>query len=164
VSRRVPDESKRKRARKGAPPQERVLLHVAYVGDCWEWTAKIGNSGYGRVTVDGRVSYAHRFSYEAFVGPVPEGLQLDHLCRNTVCVRPDHLEPVTPAMNTHRSRLTIGAINAAKRDCKRGHPFDEVNTYITTAGRRVCRTCRTENIRRFHERRALAAANIEAAA
>ncbi len=74
------------------------------VGLCWEWDGAT-NCGYGLFRVGGRSVRAHRWAYEALVGPVDTGLQLDHLCRNRRCVNPDHLEPVTPAENTRRAQL-----------------------------------------------------------
>lgn len=87
---------------------------TAMTGDgCWLWSGNVNPDGYGRVAwrrADGvsRTGFAHRFAYERLVGPVPDGLVLDHLCRNTVCVRPDHLEPVTDSENSRRA-------NAARR-------------------------------------------------
>lgn len=78
------------------------------VGDgCWEWTASRTLDGYGQIHIgpDRQMGYGHRVVYEMLVGPIPEGLQLDHLCRNRGCTRPDHLEPVTQAENLRRGRL-----------------------------------------------------------
>lgn len=83
---------------------------------------------------------AHRFSYETFIGPVPEGLELDHLCRNTRCVNPEHLEPVTHKVNMQRSS-TFSAENAAKTHCPRGHEYSDTNIWWYR-GRRYCRVCR----------------------
>ena len=123
------------------------------VGDgCWEWTASKPR-GYGQLMVDGRMRRAHRVVYETFVGPIPEGLVLDHLCCNPSCVRPDHLEPVTQVENVSRGRA--GMHNALKTHCPQGHPYDEKNTYLQpgTAGRfrdgRQCRTCRRDRSREW---------------
>lgn len=101
---------------------------------CWNWKgAKV--KGYGQINAGGRgVSlWAHRVSYDLFVGPIPEGLVLDHLCRNPACVRPDHLEPVTQKVNILRGASEI-ARRAASTACRRGHPYDK--EYLDAAGRR----------------------------
>lgn len=127
-------------------------------GGCWIWYGAMDSQGYGRVTfrVDGRRVWtgAHRAFYEGFVGPIPEGLDLDHLCRVRACVNPAHLEPVTRSVNLKRGEAGglrekgPSAINAAKTHCKRGHPFNEANTYREKSGARHCRTCGREGKRR----------------
>jgi hypothetical protein len=72
--------------------------------DCWEWRGNVSNYGYGRTSIgQKRTALAHRFSYEYYVGPIPEGLTIDHLCRNTRCVNPSHLEPITASENQKRA-------------------------------------------------------------
>lgn len=109
---------------------------------CWEWTGGRDVDGYGRAWVPGlrRITRAHRAFYEVFVGPIPDGLQIDHLCRNRCCVNPGHLEPVTAQENIRRSE-GIQVLNSRKTHCLRGHAYDEANTYITPDGRRDCRSC-----------------------
>ncbi len=115
---------------------------------CWEWQAATV-VGYGRFEQSG----AHVLAYEWLVGPIPEGLQLDHLCRNIICVNPLHLEPVTIRVNVLRGRGRSAA-NARKTHCPRGHPFDEENTY-RYSGQRHCRKCRHETqLRRVEQRMA----------
>lgn len=107
---------------------------------CIEWTGKISD-GYGRIYLVGGVyAMAHRVSYEVQHGPIPTGLQLDHLCRNRRCVNPDHLEPVTSRDNTLRG-AGVAALNAVKTHCWRGHEFTAENTIVRQDGRRQCRTC-----------------------
>jgi hypothetical protein len=106
---------------------------------CWRWQKGKTANGYGRLTVDGRPRRAHRAAYEEFVGPIPDGLQLDHLCRVRDCVNPAHLEPVTSRENTLRGD-TGPARNAAKTECSNGHPFDVANI-SWDRGKRRCRTC-----------------------
>lgn len=106
--------------------------------ECWLWQASLA-AGYGQFFRDlsQRSAPAHRVAYELLVGPIPDGLHLDHLCRVTQCVNPAHLEPVTSAENTRRGGP------ATKTECVNGHPLDEVNTYRDPAtGRRACRICR----------------------
>lgn len=130
-----------RRAGINAPIADRILLHVIKdAGGCWIWTAARDDHGYGRITVHGKSGlYCHRVSYETFVGPVPEGLELDHLCRVRSCCNPAHLEPVTPQVNNLRG-MAPGA-RARRRDlCKFGvHAYAEHG--VLYAGRRVCRAC-----------------------
>jgi len=138
-----------------ASDTERVLRNVTVRSDgCWQWLRHICDGGYGRLTANGRQGYkAHRFSYEAFVGPIPDGLAIDHLCRNRECVNPEHLEPVTWAENTRRSPITQQFVNSAKTHCPQGHPYDDENTYVAPDGKRGCRACRTEADRRHKAKR-----------
>jgi hypothetical protein len=110
-------------------------------GGCWEWAGSHDPQGYGQFRDGGRLWKAHRFSYEWTIGPIPEGLQLDHLCRNRGCCNPDHLEPVTNAENARRGETGFHMRN--RTHCKRGHPFTPENTYvIPSTGSRSCRACR----------------------
>lgn len=108
---------------------------------CWEWTAGTTTRGYGIYQAGGCSQRAHRVAYEALMGPIPDGLVIDHLCRTRHCVRPDHLEPVTPKENVLRG-TGLTAQNRRKTHCPNGHPYDEANTRIRR-GRRECRACRT---------------------
>ena len=130
----------------------RRLYDKFLIGDgCWEWTASLNDSGYGQVAWQGKPLRAHRVVYEWLVGPIPEGMTLDHLCRNRKCVRPDHLEPVTRGENVRRG---IAAEKTRERaqaltHCKRGHEFTEENTAIIrlTNGylARRCKACRRKS-------------------
>lgn len=129
------------------PALDRFAEKIALADSgCIEWIASTQGQGYGQF-YDGHTSggpsgkiAAHRWSYEYHVGPIPEGLQIDHLCRNRICVNPDHLEPVTAQENLRRSEG-----NHKKTHCPSGHPYDDANTYLTPAGARICRTCRGDN-------------------
>lgn len=114
---------------------------VGYGGSCWVWLGGQGKQGYGQLRWRGSSSMgAHRVAYEELRGPVPNGLHLDHLCRNRLCVNPDHLEPVTPVVNILRG-FGAHAQNARKTHCKRGHEFTPENTYLIAGGGRACRAC-----------------------
>lgn len=82
--------------------ERRFFAKVDATGPCWLWLGSLNNAGYGKLTVRRVNLYAHRFAHECLVGPVPEGLELDHLCRVRRCVNPDHLEPVTRSENVRR--------------------------------------------------------------
>lgn len=119
---------------------ERFFTKVQKTDKCWLWKAYIMNTGYGQFYANGNLCLAHRFSYEWHVGPIPDGFQIDHLCRNPQCVNPSHLEPVTPAENTRRGNA--GLHWRIKTHCPRNHPYDKTNTYITpSSGGRSCRKC-----------------------
>lgn len=112
------------------------------LGPCWIWTAGKNIWGYGRFWVkeNNRKVQAHRLPYEWENGPMPEGLEPDHLCRVRSCVRPSHLEAVTRRENTIRG-IAPPAVNARKTICSRGHPFTPENTHRGPNGQRVCRQC-----------------------
>ena len=129
---------------------ERFWAKVDVAGPCWEWRAAINASGYGKL---GRQSggvqkhyLAHRYAYTQLVGPIPEGLQLDHLCRNRLCVNPDHLEPVTHTENQRRGFSPT--FRAARADeCRHGHVYTAENTYRYVKDgvhHRRCRQCNAD--------------------
>lgn len=102
--------------------------------DCWHWVGSKTLGGYGQMRALGKRVYVHRISWELHVGPIPEGLVIDHHCQNPSCVNPWHMEPVTAAVNCGRShgRLT---------HCQRGHEYAGDNIRWTKAGHRICRAC-----------------------
>ena len=109
---------------------------------CWIWIGYINEGGYGRVTAWGKPRLAHRLVYQIEIGTIPEGLVLDHLCRNRKCVNPKHLEPVTSGENTRRgNHKNCGIRKREQTHCIRGHEFNKENTYLRPDGRRLCRSC-----------------------
>lgn len=116
----------------------RFLRKILFTYSCWIWQGATSH-GYGVFRDGEKTVVAHKFLYERLVGKVPEGLDLDHLCRNRACVNPNHLEPVTRQVNLLRGE-TITASNAAKTHCKKGHPFSGENVQ-RLQGRRRCKTC-----------------------
>lgn len=126
-------------------PLERFLekFEIDESCGCWVWTANIAGKGYGRMALNGKDYYAHRFSYETYVGEIPDGLVIDHLCRNRLCVNPDHLEPVTNKENLLRGD-TIIARCAKATHCPRGHEYSSRNTRVDKRGKRACRACDRE--------------------
>lgn len=138
------------KASKGAKAEARFWSKVEKTDGCWLWRGGLFRTGYGcfyEVPRPGRL--AHRYAYELLVGPVPEGLELDHLCRVRHCVNPAHLEPITHAENMARG------IHATKTHCKHGHEFTEANTLLRNGGKgRTCRACAADRIARFKVRQA----------
>lgn len=135
--------------------EERFWSKVDKTGECWEWTAASAD-GYGRFGIEGKsVQRAHRVAYELLVGPIPESLVLDHLCRNTGCVNPAHLDPVTQNENVRRGQHPSGDQHylGGKTHCLRGHEFTPGNTYKPPGkNQRHCRACKNERDRERRRR------------
>lgn len=129
--------------------QERLWRFIDASGDCWEWVGEQAKGGYGRISTGsaGRRTHtlAHRAVWETLVGPIPDGLTIDHLCRNRRCVNPDHLEPVTFRENCLRG-YGVGARAARKTHCPKGHAYAGTNL-VGTERHRECRSCRRERER-----------------
>lgn len=143
----------------GIPTREDYLLaRVEKTGDgCWLWTGYVNREGYGVASLGRtRVARAHRLAYELFIGPIPDGLTIDHLCHgedslcpggvcdHRKCVNPAHLEPVPSGVNTMRGR-TVTALNATRTHCPAGHEYTEANTRRTQKGR-SCKACQSERV------------------
>ena len=130
---------------------------------CWIWTACKTKFGYGWFQMGRQAGprLAHRLAYESAVGPVPEGLTLDHLCRNRACVNPAHLEPVSRGTNVLRG-VGFSAENARKTHCSSGHPYSGDNLDRRPKSRR-CRECHRIEERERQERRRMASALLVAA-
>ncbi len=137
----------------GAPRgtvQERFERYVERTDTCWIWTGGRDRLGYGYFAVSTqRRDMAHRVAYELFVGPIPEGLVLDHFCCNPSCVNPEHLEAVTQGTNVIRSPISASGRNVRKIACPKGHAYDK----LTRDGLRRCSVCDRESERRRNERR-----------
>jgi len=119
------------------------MANLDFTGICWEWTGHL-RDGYGLLAAtrsDGRPTTAnvHRVVWEELVGLISDGLQLDHLCRNRRCANPDHLEPVTQAVNVRRGASVHRRLDVA---CSKGHIRTPENTYLPPTGRRACLVCR----------------------
>lgn len=135
--------------------KERVLQSITKdASGCWLWTKRINANGYGQIMVrhhggaKQRSRSAHRVSYEEFVGPIPEGLELDHLCRVRHCVNPSHLEPVTHQENLRRSPLHP-AQSRPDGVCSNGHTIAEVGLHRAGEGQTTCAACSRDRTRRF---------------
>jgi hypothetical protein len=149
-------------------PEERFWAQCRKGGpdECWPWTGKLTDKGYGRFRVNGRSVYAHRFAYELLSGPIPTDpddperkLEIDHCCHNRdkscpgnecvhrSCCNPDHLEPVIHAINCQRGRAAplIGLRKLAKTHCPQGHPYAGENLFLDRNEYRLCRTCARAN-------------------
>jgi hypothetical protein len=134
--------------RKPVEPRFWAKVEKRDIDDCWLWTGQIRNT-YGKLWNGEREVSAHRFSYELEHGPIPDGLVIDHRCRNRLCVNPAHLDAVTNRENVLRG-VGRTARQARQTHCIHGHEFTPENTYIgPTKGDRQCRTCKREhNLRR----------------
>lgn len=131
---------------------ERLDEKIDKSGDCWIWTGWKNDKGYGNIVIDGRRRRTHIVSYELHVGDVPTGLELDHLCRNRACVKPEHLEAVT-----HQVNIARGMILKRLDYCQRGHKLDDANSYYwvnknTGNHERQCRICKSVANRAHYER------------
>lgn len=118
--------------------EERITARVKITGTCWIWQGALRN-GYGAIGIAGKTLYTHRLMYELRIGPIPDDLVIDHLCRNPPCCNPDHMEAVTRGQNVLRGDRGRGT---RVTQCHRGHPYTPDNTYVNPKGHRVCRTCK----------------------
>lgn len=137
-------------ARRISDPIGHVInnVHIDEETDCWLWAKPSHRDGYARARLNQKYQLVHRFMWKyAYDQPVPEGLELDHLCRNKACVNPAHLEPVTHLENVRRG--TAGQWEAKKTHCTRGHPYEGEHLRVNArSGKRACRTCEGARLRR----------------
>lgn len=129
--------------------EDRFYAKIKRSDKCWEWTASILANGYGQFHAPS-TTLAHRFSYELHKGPIPDGLVIDHLCRNRRCVNPEHLEAVPQRVNLLRGE-TLNASEVMRSTCPSGHPYDVANTRLYR-GRRVCKSCEAPKSARHRAR------------
>ena len=129
-------------ARKFIPRDTLLELHAVPEPNsgCWIWTGTRNSYGYGQISKKKGGALAHRWSYEHFIGPIPDGLQIDHLCRTRSCVNPQHLEPVTAKVNILRG-TGLAAANALKTHCAQGHQLIADNVSMLPS-QRECKLCR----------------------
>lgn len=125
----------------------RAKIRVNEATGCWEWTGLMNGTGYGSHAG----TCAHRFSWSLKNGPIPKGMQIDHLCRNRACSNPDHLELVTAQENNRRSN-SASARNHEKTHCPAGHPYEGDNLYVRPDGKRDCKACKQIAQDRWRER------------
>lgn len=135
---------------------DRLLARVVDVDGCWVWQGADNGVGYGVIASNGRQTYTHRVAYEFFIGPVPAGLVLDHLCRVRRCCNPWHLDPVTHRVNLLRG-VGVSAVAASRTACPQGHPYDQRNTYRYPNGSRRCMACARDDQRARRARNRTAA-------
>lgn len=132
------------------PSRRRKAQYILYANNgCWLWHG-ITDNRYGTITINGKRSQAHNHIYEKEIGPIPEGLELDHLCRVKSCVNPEHLYPVTHMENTRRSH---GVFGIPGNLCIHGHEMTEENTYTRPNGEKECRDCKLQSMRSFYLRK-----------
>lgn len=139
--------------------EERFWLKVDKTDSCWNWTAFCHPTGYGYFN-NKKSTKSHRFSYELIKGKIPQGLVIDHLCRNRKCVNPEHLEAVTHKENIHRGNTghggNTGLHQRIKTHCPQGHEYNEENTWIRpVVGWRQCRICNVISKRKYDRRKIL---------
>lgn len=133
---------------------ERIHQKLAIEHGCWVWYGPLDRDGYGRCYIKHpRQQRAHRTVWTLLIGPIPEGLMMDHLCRNRRCVNPEHLEIVTPRVNVLRGD-TVTSRNLRKTHCPQGHPYSEENTGYTGRSR-WCRTCKRDKDREKRARKTI---------
>lgn len=127
---------------------DRFISKIRFTNTCWEWEGHVQPDGYGTFAIMSKKVPAHRISYLEFVGEIPEGLVLDHLCRNRRCVNPNHLEAVTQQVNLMRGQ-TMNVLNKDKTHCPKGHEYTDDNTYVRKNGWRDCKTCKRIAVNRY---------------
>ncbi|WP_236241127.1 HNH endonuclease signature motif containing protein [Streptomyces sp. CC228A] len=143
--------------RRITPLADRLFPRVELAGSCWVWTGASNRGGYGVISRGRRdgTTVVHRAVWELLVGPIPDGLELDHLCRVRSCCNPDHLEPVSRAVNVARGAQAAGV--PRRSACRNGHPFTPDNTLPNGSHGRACRACHNAANRRYRARKKTAA-------
>jgi hypothetical protein len=139
---------------RGSSVLDRLMFRTALlVNGCWEWRGARNQKGYGNIRIEsyGPAKSAHRVAYAELVGPIPDGMEIDHLCKNRACINPQHLEAVTRTTNIQR-------VDQRKSVCKNGHEMTPANTRIYTTKQgyeaRKCSACAREFTRQYRLRKA----------
>lgn len=145
----IPLKPLRFRRKINTPPiieyEENPCLNPKLEGECHVFKGHKDKKGYGHVLLNGNSYGVHRYVWEQQIGPIPEGMVIDHQCRNSSCCNVKHLRVVTHQINSTENVVGIAwQLEAAKTHCKWGHPFNEENTHITKQGKRHCRVCDRE--------------------
>jgi hypothetical protein len=130
---------------------DRLAMVKGDADACWIWPWSRNHKGYGSAHFRGKTTGAHRAAYELLIGPIPDGLVIDHLCRTPACVNPSHMEPVTSRENIMRGEC-YAAQNARKTHCMHGHELTGENLYVRRDGKRQCIICRREISRRHRSK------------
>lgn len=145
----------KKQLRKRLTPLERFFNFVDTSSDCWKWKGAHHQEGYGVFNM-GKLIGAHRWIYKEVFGPIPKGFEIDHLCRVPSCVRPSHLEAVTPSENVKRSRSWHHFVDSASKikTCPKGHPYSDENTYKDKQNCRHCKTCGRIRAKEYQRKKA----------
>lgn len=146
---------------KKKPLETRLLMRIEKTTSCWNWLGAKNDKGYGKMhdmSKAGRKDYAHRVAYRVYKGDIPEGLWIDHLCKNPSCCNPDHLEAVTPRENSMRGNCPA-FITVKTQRCKHGHDLTPENTRVINSKRdgltKRCRICVIKESRERNQRRRL---------
>lgn len=136
-------------------PESKARQFILDNGPCIRWEGFLMSNGYGRTTVGGKLTTAHRVVWEVEIGPIPKPLVIDHLCRNRACINTDHMRIVTDRENLLSGNGWSGR-NARKTHCRRRHPLAGANLIVVASGRskgaRGCRACHCLRLRRYRER------------
>ncbi len=132
-------------------PVDRFWDKVEFTTDCWNWLVSKNKDGYGQFGVNHKNLLAHRFAYELYNDKIPKDLTIDHICKNTKCVNPHHLEVVTIGVNVLRGNGWSG-VNKRKTHCINGHIFMNENLIIRPKGGRECLICRRNKLRRWRQK------------
>lgn len=126
---------------------ERFYSQTIISNNCWEWTGHIMNAGYGALSTNSGTQLVHRYAYKQFIGEIPDKMTIDHLCKNKLCVNPDHLEIVTRTENIRRCGLVgVAKVEASKKYCNKGHSYKLYgvrykNGYTDYGTRKFARRC-----------------------